>query len=387
MKEFDCKTPEQQTLLKLDKVILALTKVRPICTVYAHCTSKHVQQIYTGLYALNEIGAIRLKQSFNINVIQNKFKVNTGKKGLFSKTANGLFVDIEGLGLIFLDVRDSSDFYMELLDHVAVYAKRSFRCSQHTSTFTKFIPFGLYFPIFPDRTSFLEMQRMYKQYDFSLSSTKQLISSLARVFPLINRKLGIPTADLFSRNSSRTSTAKAIFLCRTWDPKEVPFDDQKTRQEINDFRASCIRQLNIHLGDRFFGGFQRSRHSLFEYPDCVVDANIRTNRRNYLKRLMDCSVCVATTGLYESIGAKFAEYVALSKSIVTEPLKFELPGPIKANRNYLEFDTPEACIKQVTRLLDDDTFRLNMMERNTEYYKEYGMPVAIIARVLYSAIE
>jgi hypothetical protein len=95
---------------------------------------------------------------------------------------------------------------------------------------------------------------------------------------------------------------------------------------MNDLRAGCIRALRRRFGRQFLGGFQRSDYACKHYPDCVVDASVSTLRRDYLKCLKSYCIGIATTGLYDSIGWKFAEYAALSKAIVSEPLRFELPG-------------------------------------------------------------
>jgi glycosyltransferase involved in cell wall biosynthesis len=177
-----------------------------------------------------------------------------------------------------------------------------------------------------------------------------------------------------------------VFLARTWDPAELPDMVRGYVDELNDTRAACIRLLRKRFGERFFGGLARSAHALARYPDCVVDADISTRRRDYLARLRGYSICVATTGLWDSIGWKFAEYLAFGKAIVCEPMKFELPGPMAAGRNFLEFTTPEGCASAVGELLENSAARERMMADNAAYFAEFGAPDAVVARALHAAL-
>jgi hypothetical protein len=156
---------------------------------------------------------------------------------------------------------------------------------------------------------------------------------------------------------------------------------------LNDTRAGCIRLLRKRFGERFLGGLARSANALKRYPDCVVDEGISTRRRDYLARLRGYSICVATTGLCDSIGWKFAEYLAFGKAIVCEPMKFELPGPMAAGRNFLEFTTPEGCASAVGELLEDSAARERMMADNAAYFAEFGAPDAVVARALHAALK
>jgi hypothetical protein len=78
--------------------------------------------------------------------------------------------------------------------------------------------------------------------------------------------------------------------------------------------------------------------------------------------------------------------VALSRAIVSEPMSFELPGPMAAGENYLEFRSAEECGDRVDALLEDRELALRMMENNRRYYVEYGAPDAVVGRVLHAAI-
>jgi hypothetical protein len=319
----------------LAEVAAALRHARPRCVLHAASRSDHVMQIFAGLHALHARGWIRLARR------------NAGED------VAGVQVEVEGAGPVFFDVRDGPDLY-PAVEHVRLYAKRSFRPGLPAHC----IPLGLNYALHP-----------------------RPLGVLARRAPILYRAVGMPSArppvDLAPR---------ALFLARTWDPAEVPGLRRVDVLALNDARAECIRTLRSTFGERFLGGFARSAYTLRHYPDCAAPESISTRRRDYLKLLRSFPVGVATRGLSDSIGWKFAEYVALARAIVSEPLRYEVPGPLAAGANYLEFATPAACVEQVGTLLEDRDARARMMARNADYFREYATPAAVVARVLHTAL-
>jgi hypothetical protein len=370
--------------LALTEVLASLRQAR--CTVYARSLSPHVLQIYAGLYALHAAGLIELRQRFGARALQQRL----GHPALDAKFAaaglHGVFVDVEGAGLVFFDVRDGGESYGELAGRVTIYAKRSYQRGAYPSA-EEFVPMGLNYEVHPDRTIGHELVRSLRQLDSSALTAKRLAISLARLHPSVARLLDVPTVSTLSCPVDRELAPRAIFLARTWDPREVPALPADAVRELNESRAACIRALHKRFGTHFFGGFSRSAHALQHYPDCVVAPEVSTRRRDYVKRLKSYSICLATTGLSGSIGWKFAEYVALSRAIVTEPMSFELPGPMTAGENYLEFRSVGECGDKVAALFEDRELAWRMMERNRQYYLEYGSPDAVVGRVLHTALE
>lgn len=365
-----------------------LSRRRPLCTIYASSYCEHLLQIYAGLYALQEAGAILVRQRFGAEALRRRLGGMADAK-LLSPEAGALVVDIEGAGLVLFDVRDDAAGWMALAERLVLYAKRSFRSGAYGAdghgTTAKFVPLGLNYAVSLERAGVQELLRCIAQVDRSSLSRKRLLVALARTIPGVGRALGIPTVGAVAAPPDPGMPPRAIFLARTWQEAEVRNPEEVG--PLNEMRAGCIRALRTRFGERFLGGFAPSAHARAAYPDCVADAGVSTRRSHYLKRLRSFPVCVATRGLADSIGWKFAEYVALSKAIVTEPLRFEPPGPIAAGENYLEFDSPEACVQRVGELMEDGGARLRMMESNRRYHAEYGTPQAIAGRVLDAALE
>jgi hypothetical protein len=96
-------------------------------------------------------------------------------------------------------------------------------------------------------------------------------------------------------------------------------------------------------------------------------------------------ICVATTGLHGSIGGKFAEYVCLSKAILSEKLQYAVPGDLREGRNYLEFTTADECVEQAWRLFSDRALRNRLMCNNARYYNAWLRPDMLILNSLLTA--
>jgi hypothetical protein len=370
----------------LPEIKAALRRAGAVCTVYAPVHSEHVLQIYAGLYALHESGDIRVRQRFAAADLQRRLADTGIDYTTFGESLHGLLVDLEGAGLVFFDVRDGGNYRGDIMDAVAVYAKRAFLPSPHPEHRKKLIPLGLNYSVYHDRTTALELVKSIRQSALSPLGPKQLAISLLRIFPSIGRSLGVPTVGALTEPVEAKQPVRAIFAARTWVPTEVPPLPPQAVVKMNDFRANCIRELREHLGARVTAGFAHSEHARECYPDCLLDPQFSSRRRDYLRNLRAYSVCVSTAGLWDSTGWKFAEYVALGRAIVSEPIRFGLPGPMSPGENYLEFTTPAQCASRVAELLDDDAARQSMMQKNARYFAEYGTPQAVVARALHAAL-
>lgn len=200
--------------------------------------------------------------------------------------------------------------------------------------------------------------------------------------------------ETFERPPVPSAHGRVIFMSRAYDPSGEPGEDpaamaepglSEEREMLNETRAACVRALRAELGDRFVGGLVPSEFARARYGDCVVDA-AATARPRFLRALAGCDVAVATTGLHGSNQWKLAEYLAASKAVVTQPLRYEVPA-FNTPEHYLPFETPEECVEQTTALIDDPERRVAMMRANRDYYEAYVRPDAIVRRSLRVAAE
>lgn len=168
---------------------------------------------------------------------------------------------------------------------------------------------------------------------------------------------------------------RILFMARLWDPAG-DFPGQLTeamrqeRDEINRGRAACIRLLRQEFGTQFYGGVAPSAFVMREYADVALDAPKLARKNEYLAFMKQFDIPIATMGLHGSTGWKFAEYLAASKAVVSETLRYESAGGLCAGTHYLAFDDPDGCVRQVRRLLDADA-RVQIMQQNHAYAERY----------------
>jgi hypothetical protein len=178
-----------------------------------------------------------------------------------------------------------------------------------------------------------------------------------------------------------------IFMARAWNPEKI---ENKTNREeteqINLNRAECIRLLRKEFGQNFFGGLAVDDYSQRYFGDVLLRDESLANQKSYLKTVKNFPVCIATKGLCQSNGWKLAEYIALSKAIVSEKLRYETVGDFAPDRNYLEFTTPEDCARQAVRLFEDKPLRNELMRNNYDYYQNFLRPEKIVLNTLLKAL-
>lgn len=175
-----------------------------------------------------------------------------------------------------------------------------------------------------------------------------------------------------------------LFFARLW-PTETALSNQENeeRYAINIKRINLLRTLKRQFGDTFMGGLSDNLLTRKMAPDLIMSSRL-TRRDLYIKRMRCSDICIATTGLHGSIGGKMGEYVACSKAIISEPLKYNVPGGFIPEQNYLEFNDEEQCIVQVNRLLNHPETIITMQMKNHEYYEHYLRPECLIQNTLNS---
>ena len=357
------------------------------CELFSYSTSDHSTLIHTAFGLLAAKGEIQLTYNF-------KFYSRFGKtplKHIDPYDLQGVFVVINQEKTIFYDTSDAEGLFEDVLEVSDLYFKRSYRKSaipeQHQK---KVFPLGLNYQVYAGMFDRREFYRLFFSTRNYRKSPKELIKWLLRN-TLIKYN---PTIKNMHFPPQPEQEPRVLFMARTWDADNCPYpipDDFKEvwRRDctnVNESRAGVIRILRKELGDRFYGGFSQSSYTSKHYKDALLDDNSVSRKGNYMKILRKHPICIATTGLHNSIGWKFAEYVAFSKAIVSEKLYFSVPGNLEAGKNYLEFNNTEECVKQTLKLFEDKTLRAQMMQDNYEYYEKYLSPDKIILRTLNIAL-
>ena len=355
------------------------------CKLIVYSNERHLQQIYTGLALLEKNGFITLEQELqNVNTFD-----NTKLPHLRNSKLTHCKLIVNNKITLFYDMHDSWEVDEEELEKCNRYFKRSYSAEKLKalgSIAKKVHPFGLNFWSFLDTFDPYHMERSLRvRTDFSKRKFYLLYS-----FPFLDTfsqtvrlsKLQI-FPDIFEK-------PKIFFLVKAFDPDQISDhtpDKIKEREAINETRAETIRLLQQEFGSNFIGGFSHSPYAMTKYKKYLIPDKTITKRDNYIKTMQGCSICIATTGLHGSIGWKVAEYTASGSAIVTEKLNYEIIGDFKKDQNYLEFTTPQECLKQVKLLYTDEKLRRKMMMRNILYFSKYVQPDQLVLHSLTKSLE
>jgi len=345
---------------------------RPSCHLVLSGDSPHIRQVVTGFYELAAAGAIELRVSG---------ESHRATEWLDPLTLRAV---IAGHRVIY-DANDGWYVAPELrpyLEAAEYYFKRAIdpQRLEGIPASVKVVPLGLNYLVTSRRNLWHRGVRPF--------NARRLVRSTARQASVLGGRLG--ARDLretpiphFETPPSADSASRVLFMCRAWEsgPNDTT-DLRASIKELNDMRAACIRTARAEFGERFYGGFAIDEFSRREYGDCLLPDQKASERQAYLARVRESAVCVATTGLHGSIGWKMAEYVAASRAIVSEPLRYLVPGGFAAGRNFLEFASLDEFVSSVERLLGDASLREEMMRANWQYYWRWVRPDAQVRRTL-----
>ncbi|MGZ8213583.1 MAG: hypothetical protein ACXWTP_03685 [Methylosarcina sp.] len=354
------------------------------CELYYHSESPHLQQLYTGFYLLYKKGVIDLKQQF-VQVDP----INTSKPQHLKDAQHAhLDVILNGTLNLHYDTHDAEEIDEDCLEKCNFYFKRSF-LRKYIATLSshqeKIYPLGLNYFLLPDEFDHFAIQRMWNIE----KSIKSWLISLLNYFDTKNLIINNPRQSQLESLPNYNSSPKVLFLVTAHDPYDCP--DRKEdkifdRISINETRAKCIKLLRDELGNKFLGGFNHTEFTKKNYNRLLIHNNKITYKSNYLQTLKSYPICISTTGLHGSIGWKMAEYVSLSKAIVSERLNHEVPGNFYKGDNYLEFLTPEECVEQSVKLIKDKELRNELMRNNSFYYRSNLRPDLLVLNTLLIAL-
>lgn len=354
--------------------LLTAGSARWQCELICHSNSKHLQYIYTGFSLLRRRGLIDLRQRIANDAIVLPQRVQHLRNARHAH----LKVIVNGALRLHYDTHDSEDIDEEYLAQADYYFKRSYseaHLRRRGYDTTKIRPLGLYYEVYPDG---MDVHRWIR------------ILKLERGLETRARKLvhAVPKMAAVEALPDYAAPPRILLNLKAWDPFDQPDRLQEKVEErirLNDMRAQCLRMLRSEFGPAFSGGFVHSAYARRHYPDLLLPDQEAASKHNYLRLLKSFPICVATTGLHGSIGAKFAEYVCLAKAILSERLLYIAPGDLREELNYLPFSTAEECVAQARRLFDDADLRHRLMSNNARYYNASLRPDALVLNTLLRA--
>lgn len=353
------------------------------CELLSHSNPTHLQQIYTGFAMLHRSGRVRVRQRIVRDV-----EPRMGPQHLLDAPDCRLSVVVNDRVRLEYDVHDSWEIDERLLANANFYFKRSYAperfATLDSDARAKLRPLGLNYAVFPDGVDRFGWARSLR-----LARGRTRLQEAARSLALTDRFAFTPRVGAMSSPPDLARAPRVLFMTRAFDPHDRADrspDKIDERRALNDARAELIRALRRALGDRFYGGFVHTPHAVQRYSDVLAPEKSKGTKGGYIDHLRAFPVCIATTGIHGSIGWKFAEYVAFSKAIVAEPLRYRATGDLAAGRHYLEFGGVDACVDNAVRLVDDHALRRTLMENNAAYYERYLRPDRLIMNTLDAAL-
>lgn len=359
------------------------------CDLIVNSNARHLQPILSGFNMLQRNKLISLKQNFPRDTF-----LLRGKKILVDKLyVNEMHLDviINNSILVHYDVADSKKINEDALSACDIYFKRSY-CTDYISSYypedaKKIKPLGLYFLAIDNELDLYSLKR-----DIRFSSGINKLKSIVKHFDRTNTLTDSPYLKFFEQTPLASKAPKILFFAKVWDPDfdgeyKITTEDHEDRIQINQHRVDCIRALKEAYGEKFTGGIEASNFSRKYCRDLVITNTEKTKRRNYIKLMQEHDICIATAGLHQSVGGKFTEYLAASRSIVTEPLAYDPIGSIKAEVNYFEFTKVEECVSAVDVLMNNTMLREKQMLNNYEYYHSVVRPDLQVKTSLITALK
>ena len=365
-------------------ILLAMTgtgeaSVSLDCELIVLSSGEHLSQLFTGFGSLRRSKALQAS-------------IRRGKGFEPGHLGTRLDVVLNGRFRLVYDMTDGGTIDPRHgIDIADVYFKRSYGAKAIAHPKAKNIfPLGLNYAVYGPRD--WNATRLY----WSLASirphnAKAVAISMTRLSRILSHVLKSNGGrspcwiDRFPSTPRVNKSPKVLCLTRTWPVhNRLDADTADQWREITAMRVQCIRLLRSELGPTLIGGLFPSEDAVRDFPDCVVDQAI-TRKSNYLESVKQSDVCIATKGLRESNGWRIGEYVAAARAIVTEPLRYTVPGTFSPGRNYLEMTSPEECVEQTLRLLTDSRLRATMMRANQHYYEAFVRPDALVWNSLSTA--
>ncbi len=344
-------------------------------TLYPAPPSAHIAQIVTGLVALEAHGSIRVAVAGESPLPKEM------------RLQHHLWADLHVAGerrRVCFDMLDGVDVDEAVVRAADVYFKRGYTPQVHaalkwqTATIR---PYGLNYECVADSRRFRTLWgALVGGEGRRAGAAASLMNRLgARWWHRQHRQLD------FEVGAHVPAARRVMFSTRLWSRAQVPAMDPCVLERLNRARVETVRALRHAFGERFTGGLVDNAEARCLAPDLIAPDD--TTRAAFLARMQQHLVCVTTTGLHGSTGWKFAEYMAASRCIVSEPLLHTAMVPVEADVHYLSAVSPDDCVAACDRLLRDAVLAEDMRRANARYYADHLRPDRLVQQCLSRAME
>lgn len=338
--------------------------------------------VLTGLAMLAREGRIRLEVEFSPDAPPLEY----GSWHLRDKQRPQAVLEVDGGGTAVIDGHDSWEIETQDLLRHDLYFKRSLRPeSLRMPRGERLRPLGLLNEV---RTDFADVAELRSELAAAASAPQRTKTLLRWLAWQGASRLGLGGRPNWSRMHAPPTPGqpqRVLLMAGLWDPDDAPTDDhaqRADREAINRQRVDCIRALRRAFGARFHGGVRPGEFARRYAPDVMLRSERMASRREFLRQVREHAVCVTSLGVNGSNGFRLAEFVAFSRAIVCEPLRYALPGGFAPGAHYLEYRTPEECVARVARLFDRPQRRDEMAQRNWDWYLRWQQPDRLALRLV-----
>lgn len=337
----------------------------------SYLPSPHLSQIYDGFEKLRKIGIVDISVK-PMSGDQTKPLLNVR----VNKKHNIIYDTLDGLNWIDDSIENNLNYFKKNTN-ADYYFKRSYteQLLNYAPVNCKVYPLGLNYPFKPEGKYPNNLHHKLKD----LLKQNFLISKYYR-------KTSFSSQD-FEYYPIPSKENKILFITRLWNPNDISSEDLKEERElINKNRIDCIKACRKEFGKSFAGGLQEDSFSRLHAKDLILPTSL-TKKESYLNTIKEHNICIATTGLHDSIGWKFGEYVAASRAIVSEPLKYELPGNFNDRKNYFAYANVDELLMNIQKLLKSKETLFAMMSSNFHYYNNFLRPDNLVLNTLLKIYE
>ncbi len=328
--------------------------------------SPHLSQIYDGFEKLRKLGIVNISIKPAIGnptkpllhvIIDNKYTV--------------IYDTLDGLNWIKGSTQDNLNYFKTNIQ-ADYYFKRSFnkQIIDYSPNRCKVYPLGFNIPFEP-----------MGKYPKNLKEKLKDFISNNNIISKYYKKKSFCSKD-FEFFPIPNKNDKILFIAQLWNPDDVKLEHLKIERElINKNRVNCIKACQKEFGKKFTGGLKQNSFAVQKSKSLIIPDYI-TNRESFLNAIKEHNICIATTGLHNSIGWKFGEYLAASRAIISEPLLYEIPGDFENDKNYLIFQNEEELLNKVHYLLNNREVLYDVMNNNFQYYNNYLRPDKLVLNTL-----
>ena len=158
-----------------------------------------------------------------------------------------------------------------------------------------------------------------------------------------------------------------------------------TQKEMNRRRVIICTVLKKEYGDRLIGGLADEAYERSVAPQLITQDERVTTRKRFIETMHTGVIGVVSIGHQYCIGARFGELLASGRAILSDPLRYVLPGDCREGQNYLTFKNADSLCERVEYLLHNVDAVHEMEEQNRRYYAQTFNPRACIRYALQTA--